>query len=215
MVLDSVATGSLATLTADGAPFASLVLTATDEAGDVILLLSRLAAHTRNLECDPRASLLAIAAGGETGDPLAGARVTVLGRAERTSSLEYADAVITQRTRIHHAFADVFRDHDVLVWPTTSTPAHPHPGLHGYPEEIAGRRVPDPQLENQMLTEAIAHAGYPAISIPAGFTADGLPVGLQIAAGHGQDAVVLRAAGAVERAFPWSQHRPPLSDGLR
>jgi putative heme iron utilization protein len=88
VVLDSVATGSLATLTVDGAPFASLVLTATDEAGDVILLLSRLAAHTRNLECDPRASLLAIAAGGETGDPLAGARVTVLGRAERGTSDE-------------------------------------------------------------------------------------------------------------------------------
>ena len=84
--LDSVATGALATLTAEGAPFASLVLTASDEAGDIVLLLSRLAAHTRNLEGDSRASLLAVAAGGEAGDPLSGARVTVLGRADRKVS---------------------------------------------------------------------------------------------------------------------------------
>ena len=84
--LDSVATGALATLTAEGAPFASLVLTASDEAGDIVLLLSRLAAHTRNLESDSRASLLAVASGGEAGDPLAGARVTVLGRADREVS---------------------------------------------------------------------------------------------------------------------------------
>jgi len=84
--MSSVATGALATLTADGAPFASLVLTASDEAGDIILFLSRLAAHTRNLESDSRASLLAVAAGGEAGDPLAGARVTVLGRADRAVS---------------------------------------------------------------------------------------------------------------------------------
>jgi hypothetical protein len=80
--LDRAATGTLATLTADGAPFASLVLTATDEAGDIVLLLSRLAVHTRNLERDSRASLLAAAPGGEAGDPLAGARVTVVGRAD-------------------------------------------------------------------------------------------------------------------------------------
>lgn len=80
--LSSTATGTLATLSSDGAPFASLVLTATDEAGDIVLLLSRLAAHTRNLEGDSRASLLAVATGGEAGDPLAGPRVTVLGRAD-------------------------------------------------------------------------------------------------------------------------------------
>ncbi len=78
--------GALATLTADGSPFASLVLTATDEAGDLVMLLSRLAVHTQNLERDPRASLLVVASGGESGDPVAGGRVTVLGRADLTVS---------------------------------------------------------------------------------------------------------------------------------
>lgn len=77
--LAAAATGALATLTPDGSPFASLVLVGTDAAGDIVLLLSRLAAHTRNLAADPRASLLVVAEGGESGDPLAGARVTFSG----------------------------------------------------------------------------------------------------------------------------------------
>ena len=78
-VLRLAATGSLATLTETGAPFASLVTVATTAEGEPILLLSTLAAHTRNLQRDPRASLLLVGPGGETGDPLAGARLTLLG----------------------------------------------------------------------------------------------------------------------------------------
>ncbi len=78
-VLRLAATGSLATLTEAGAPFASLVTVATTAEGEPILLLSTLAVHTRNLQRDPRASLLLVGPGGETGDPLAGARLTLTG----------------------------------------------------------------------------------------------------------------------------------------
>jgi heme iron utilization protein len=79
--------GALATLDrADGAPFASLVTVATALDGTPILLLSRLSAHTLNLEADPRASLL-VSPGGR-GDPLAHPRLTVSGRAERTEAPE-------------------------------------------------------------------------------------------------------------------------------
>ena len=73
------ATGSLATLGEGGAPFASLVTVATTPSGEPILLLSQLAAHSRNLARDRRASLLLVAPGGEGGDPLAGARLTLVG----------------------------------------------------------------------------------------------------------------------------------------
>lgn len=77
---------SLATLKADGNPFASLVTVATTSAGEPILLLSRLAVHTQNLERDKRASLLLVEPGGEGGDPLAGARLTLVGEiGERTT----------------------------------------------------------------------------------------------------------------------------------
>jgi heme oxygenase (biliverdin-IX-beta and delta-forming) len=80
-VLRLAATGSLATLTEGGAPFASLVTVATTPAGEPVLLLSSLAVHTRNLARDARASLLLVAPGGEGGDPLAGARLSIGGRA--------------------------------------------------------------------------------------------------------------------------------------
>ena len=82
-VLRLAATGSLGTLDAGGAPFASLVTVATTPAGEPILLLSDLAAHTRNLKRDYRASLLLVAPGGEGGDPLAGARLSLTGTLTR------------------------------------------------------------------------------------------------------------------------------------
>jgi len=71
--------GALATFDHEtGHPYASLVLTATEPDGTPVLLLSRLARHTRNLERDRRASLLLDATDG-LGDPLAGGRVTLVG----------------------------------------------------------------------------------------------------------------------------------------
>jgi putative heme iron utilization protein len=69
----------LATLGRDGFPFVTLVTVATTMAGEPVFLLSDLAAHTRNLKRDSRASVLLVAPGGEAGDPLAGARLTVVG----------------------------------------------------------------------------------------------------------------------------------------
>jgi heme oxygenase (biliverdin-IX-beta and delta-forming) len=68
----------LATLTADGWPYGSLVLSAQDDAGFPVLLLSDLAEHTRNIRRDPRASLLFDGTVGSAA-PLAGPRLTVLG----------------------------------------------------------------------------------------------------------------------------------------
>lgn len=78
-VLRLAPTGALATLAEDGAPFASLVTVATTPEGEPILLISDLAAHTQNIRRDARVSLLLVAPGGEGGDPLAGARLSVSG----------------------------------------------------------------------------------------------------------------------------------------
>lgn len=136
-----------------------------------------------------------------------------IGRARAMNALEFARTQMIERSRIHTAFARVFEQFDLLIWPTTASSAFPHPGLHGYPDQIDGVPVSAPDVDNQRLTEAIAHAGYPAISVPAGLDAHGLPVGLQIAASHGRDRAVLEAAACIERAWPWSW--PTLSDVSR
>ncbi|MGH6794702.1 MAG: HugZ family protein [Methylocella sp.] len=79
-LLRSVRAGALATLAPGNFPFASLVNVATAPDGSPILLLSRLAAHTRHLASDPRLALLLARSG--PGDPLAHPRLTIMGTGE-------------------------------------------------------------------------------------------------------------------------------------
>jgi len=77
-LLRSTRAGALATIDRNtGHPFSSLVNVATDADGSPLILVSRLSAHTANIEVDPRASVLLASTG--KGDPLAHPRLTVLG----------------------------------------------------------------------------------------------------------------------------------------
>lgn len=96
------------TLVGEGWPYASLVLTACDHAARPILLLSDLADHARNIADDDRVSLLFDGTQG-LDEPLTGARVTVLGRAERLSG----EAAVTDargRYLRRHPGADLYVD---------------------------------------------------------------------------------------------------------
>ena len=125
------------------------------------------------------------------------------------TAIDHLRVQLHEREKIHRAFADVFLQHDLLLTATTPSVAFVHPGPEGGPIEVAGKRVREPSLDNQRCTEAVSHAGYPAVSVPCGFSPDGLPIGLQIIGPHGADAAVLRAAAAFEAVQPWAEHRPP------
>ena len=68
----------------------------------------------------------------------------------------------------------------------------------------------DDYLEWMTACCVVTPTGCPAISIPAGFTAEGLPVGLQIVGRHHDDLGVLQLAHAFERATEHWRQRPPL-----
>ncbi|WP_018182282.1 HugZ family protein [Kaistia granuli] len=99
-VIRSAIAGSLATLDEAGNPFATLVTIGLYPDGRPILSISDLAAHTHNLKRDPRASLLLVAPGGEGGNPLAGARITLVGTFEKTE-----DPVAAWRYALHQGKA--------------------------------------------------------------------------------------------------------------
>src|SRR5262249_27127221 len=96
---------------------------------------------------------------------------------------------------------------DPLAPPTSATP--PFPIDQPHPVEINGRPV-GRMLRRSYLTYAFSVLGLPAISIPCGFTSQGLPVGLQIVGRRRGEAAVLRAAAAFEAARPWAAHVPPV-----
>ena len=97
--------GALATLMAgSGDPYCSLVNVASHADGSPILLISRLAAHTRNILADSRVSLMLDERAG--GDPLEGARIMLAGRAEEASASDLE--ILRRRYLSAHPSAEVF-----------------------------------------------------------------------------------------------------------
>ena len=130
-------------------------------------------------------------------------------RIERASGMTAVDyeRATHRRTAMWQVVRQFFERFDLLLTPVTAVP--PIPIELQFPREIAGRRVSSP-IAWFPFTYPFAMMGLPAISVPCGFTADGLPVGLQIVGRRLADASVLRAAAAFEAIAPWSGRRPAL-----
>ncbi|MQA16032.1 MAG: amidase [Pseudonocardiaceae bacterium] len=111
---------------------------------------------------------------------------------------------VVGRKAVYNAAWRFFRNYDLLLTPTLTVPPFEH-GIQG-PTTVDGREVePFAWLS---FTFPYNLTGQPAASIPAGFTPDGLPVGLQIIGRRLDDALVLRASAAFEAAAPWRGRWP-------
>ncbi|WP_312980200.1 amidase family protein [Corynebacterium sp.] len=109
------------------------------------------------------------------------------------------------RGEMWDVFSTFMDDYDILASPTLASAAFP---LERFaPEWLEGKPLRS-QILQWLFTYPFNMMTTPAITVPAGFTSDGRPVGLQLAGGHHADAIVLRAAAAVEKLRPWSEHRP-------
>ncbi|WGX98234.1 amidase [Nocardioides sp. L-11A] len=101
----------------------------------------------------------------------------------------------TQRTALSETMRLFFGDHDVLVLPVSQVP--PFPATQEFPSEINGKPMAT-YLDWMRSAYFITVTGCPAISVPFGTTADGLPVGVQLVARHGADRQLLEVALAFE-----------------
>ena len=105
------------------------------------------------------------------------------------------------RTLIKGDFDRAFDTVDVMVTPTTPTPAFK-----------AGEKIEDPlqMYLTDIFTISINLAGVPGISIPCGFSTGGLPVGMQIIGRHFDEETVLKTAYAYEQSTGWYKRKPKL-----
>jgi amidase len=110
-------------------------------------------------------------------------------------------------TRLHERMVAFFERFDVLLAPTTQV--LPFPVEIEYPTEIAGVHQ-DNYLEWMRSCTLISATGSPALSVPGGFTPDGLPVGLQIVGAPRADRRVLEVGHAFEQATGFGRRRPDL-----
>ena len=116
---------------------------------------------------------------------------------------KFARALLRRR-RLEDEVADLFADVDVLLTPTTAVPAFPAEGR--MPRRINGVDVhPAMAVPFTMLANLCWN---PAVSVPAGLTSDGRPVGLQVMVRRHADEVALRLARLLELARPWPRHAP-------
>ena len=110
-----------------------------------------------------------------------------------------------QRTTLTERMRAFFHDHDVLVLPVSQVP--PFSADDEYPHQINGR-AQETYLDWMRSAYFITVTGCPALSLPAGFTAEGWPIGIQIVAAPNQEHRLLDIAYAFEQRTHIGDRRP-------
>ena len=140
----------------------------------------------------------------ERPDELDPAVVATLSAGLDRSTVEFFTQVFA-RYDFREKMRQFFERYDLLLSPTL--PCAAFDVGHDTPPELGARNI----VSWVYYTYPFNLTGQPAASIPAGFTASGLPVGLQMVAGINREVDILRAAAAFEEAAPWADRRPPLA----
>ena len=121
----------------------------------------------------------------------------IIGNIERGLEITPDQVFAAERIRsaLYHRVAAFFENHDLLICPAASIP--PFPVEQRYVEEIDG--VPcETYIDWFAITFALTMTSCPVVSLPCGFTENGLPVGIQIMGRPRGEAALLRAAHRLE-----------------
>ena len=131
----------------------------------------------------------------------------IIGNVERGFAVTPEQIFQAERARwaLYHRMVDFFKSHDLLICPSASIPAFPVE--LNYVTEIDGKPC-ETYIDWFSITFALTMTSCPVISIPCGFTQDGLPVGLQVVGKPRGEANLLRAAKWIEAAFDISGSLP-------
>ena len=136
---------------------------------------------------------------------------TILWEIDRAQRLTAADVVRaeTERTELYHRMRVFMAQYDFFVLPVTQVP--PFDVTQPYVTEIDGEQM-ETYIDWMKSCYFISVTAHPAISVPAGFTFEGLPVGIQIVGRYQDDFGVLQMAHAFEQAAQVTPRWPHLID---
>jgi amidase len=116
------------------------------------------------------------------------------------------ERLLKAEDRLRERLGGLFAEHDVLMTPVMSQPAVPAGIMEGRGATVTylweTGWVPFNVLWNS--------TGQPAVSVPAGVSATGLPVAVQLIARPNQEATLLSLSAELERERPWADRRPPV-----
>jgi aspartyl-tRNA(Asn)/glutamyl-tRNA(Gln) amidotransferase subunit A len=121
-------------------------------------------------------------------------------------------AAIFERTTLYRQVQAWFDHADIVAMPTLSRSAVPIDQDFFGPIEIDNQLVENIRASWYPYTMPFNLTGNPAISLPCGFDAAGMPLAIQLVARPGEDAALLRVAAAFEQARPWAGIRPAIAE---
>ena len=124
----------------------------------------------------------------------------------KLSGLDLSRAEV-KRTSLYQRVREFMKDYEYLVLPVNQVP--PFDVNQHYIEEINGVAM-ETYIDWMKSCYYVTVTGLPAISVPCGFTPEGLPVGVQIVGRHQQDLGVLQLAYAFQQATRFADQKPPL-----
>ena len=113
-----------------------------------------------------------------------------------------------KRTQLYHRLREFMQKYEFLILPVSQV--LPFDVDQPYPKEIAGEKLLT-YIDWMKSCYFVSAAGSPAISVPGGFTAAGLPVGVQLVGRHHDDWGVLQLAHAFEQATEYWKHHPAVA----
>ncbi len=125
------------------------------------------------------------------------------------TGIQYQIAVMSMQ-RVSRQVAAFFEEHDAWISPTLAEP----PIALGVLDTSAEHAVATSERMQDYIpfTPVFNASGQPAVSLPLHWTPEGLPVGVQVAARFGDEGLLYRLAGQLERARPWKDRHPPIWD---
>ncbi len=124
----------------------------------------------------------------------------------RMSGADYARAVLAIHTT-GRRFGQFFEDYDLLISPTLAQPPLPLGAIDMMWDDLD--RYYEALGNHIQFTPQFNASGCPAATLPLHWTADGLPVGVQLGARLGDEATLIRISSQIEAARPWWDRRPP------
>jgi len=126
----------------------------------------------------------------------------------RAATAEQFFAAVADLNRFRAYTVEFFTRHDLLLSPTLAVAAFP---IGDTPKTIGGHKIAESGSGFNPFCYVFNATGNPAATIPCGFTAEGMPVGLQIVGRHEDEQTIIAASAAFEEAQPWTGKRPPVS----
>jgi amidase len=157
-----------------------------------------------------RATFYASALGGDLARHRALLKDTVIWNVERGLELtaDEVERAWTEKAALERRVDHFFERHEFLALPVSQVP--PFPVEVEWVREIDGEPMKT-YIDWMATCYAITCTGLPALSLPAGFTPDGLPVGLQLVGRRGRDRDVLELGHALEALTRFGSRRPPIT----